>query len=248
MAWCLRAPRCCDGDDVSDGSAAPRSSACAVPFVYLLGRRGVTSLCSDGGAICGRRARVQVLTIVTLLIVAILSSEVPAQQAAPALTRQITVTRVVRRGNFLRTRISYDVKTDATYQGCRILIRCGDVELNPGPARHVPDRAFHTPPLQDGELRPNLALQPNLRIAHQNSRSLRNKLGVLRAHSPELKRNDVFAISETWLSADVTDAELHVGLNSHSWFRRDRPTHGGGVACAVRSSLSPIRRYDPEPE
>ena len=103
-------------------------------------------------------------------------------------------------------------------------------------------------PLQGGEIRPKLALQSNLSITHQNSRSLRNKLGVLQAHSPELEWNDVFAINETWLSADVTDAELHVGLNSHSWFRRDRPTHGGGVACAVRSSLSPIRRHDLEPD
>ena len=90
--------------------------------------------------------------------------------------------------------------------------------------------------------------QPScLRVLHQNSRSLRNKLGVMRAHSPELEQYDVIAISETWLSQDVTDAELQVGLSSHTWFRRDRPTHGGGVACAVRSSLSPARRQDLEP-
>ena len=180
MASCSRAPRCSDGDDVSDKSAAPRLSSCVLPFVYLLGRPGVTPLCGDGGAICRKQTRVQLLTIAALLMLALLSTEVPAHQAAPALSRQITVTRVERRGNFLWTRISYDVKTDATYQGCRLMIRCGDVELNPGPMRHVPDGALHNQPLQGGEIRPKLALQSNLGITHQNSRRLHNKLGVLR--------------------------------------------------------------------
>ena len=69
----------------------------------------------------------------------------------------------------------------------------------------------------------------------------------MRAHSPELEQYDVIGISETWLSQDVTDAELQVGLSSHTWFRRDRLTHGGGVACVVRSSLSPARRQDLQP-
>ena len=81
----------------------------------------------------------------------------------------------------------------------------------------------------------------------QNVRSLRNKLSTMRTNSVELGQNDVIAITESWLSQDVTDSELQAGLSDHTWFRRDRPTHGGGVACAVRSSMSPVRRCDLEP-
>ena len=81
----------------------------------------------------------------------------------------------------------------------------------------------------------------------QNVRSLRNKLGTMRTNSVELGQNDVIAITESWLSQDVTDSELQAGLSDRTWFRRDRPTHGGGVACAVRSSMSPARMCDLEP-
>ena len=49
------------------------------------------------------------------------------------------------------------------------------------------------------------------------------------------------------LTADVADSELQVGWPTHSWFRRDRDGHGGGVAAAVRTSLRPTRRTDLEP-
>lgn len=83
-------------------------------------------------------------------------------------------------------------------------------------------------------------------IITQNVRSLRNKLHVLRAHAPELSSYDVIAITETWLTDETLDSELQHGIKSHVWFRRDRQGHGGGVACAVRSTLSPARREDLE--
>jgi len=52
---------------------------------------------------------------------------------------------------------------------------------------------------------------------------------------------DVIILVETWLSGDVSDAEL--GLANYSLFRFDRNpntsvhTRGGGVLIAVKSSL-----------
>ncbi|KAF0305726.1 hypothetical protein FJT64_022691 [Amphibalanus amphitrite] len=42
--------------------------------------------------------------------------------------------------------------------------------------------------------------------------------------------------------------DLPLGLPGHVWFRRDRDGRGGGVACAVRASLSPVHRPDLEPD
>ena len=57
----------------------------------------------------------------------------------------------------------------------------------------------------------------------------------------------MLAWTETWLSEHVDSSELSSALPQHSWFRRDRPTHAGGVACAVSHALLPERREDLEP-
>ncbi|XP_043217970.1 uncharacterized protein LOC122379656 [Amphibalanus amphitrite] len=81
----------------------------------------------------------------------------------------------------------------------------------------------------------------------QNVRSIKNKLGTLRAHSPVFERFDILALTETWLKPYVGDSELQHGLSSHVWFRRDREESvGGGVACAVRAALQPLRRAEVE--
>ena len=156
---------------------------------------------------------------------------------------------------WFRRRASYGANTDASRQLGRFtfspsVLLAGDIEVNPGPTanraaapvrprRRVADAGGDS----TGHNQPS-----SMTVIYQNCRSLRNKLGVLRAHSPELVRYDFVALTETWLSQDVTDAELQSSFNIHSWFRRDRPTHGGGVACAVRSNLSPARRHDLEPD
>ena len=109
------------------------------------------------------------------------------------------------------------------------LLLAGDIELNPGP----PD-----PP---APLAPVRALS----VYHANVRSLKRQLGDLRACSPILEHYDVIAFSETWLNDTVADSELEFGFADHTWFRRDRGSLGGGVACAVRSSLLPLRLPDP---
>ena len=106
--------------------------------------------------------------------------------------------------------------------GCWLLILfllSGDVESNPGPA---------------------------LRIFSQNVCSLKNKLGTLRTHSGELTRYDAICLTESWLTSHIADSELQLGLQDFTWFRRDRGSRGGGVACAVKSLLSPVHRPDLE--
>ena len=150
----------------------------------------------------------------------------------PASSR-LPVLRYVRSGRFFRTRCRYDSKATATYQCCRLLQIAGDVELNPGPPpgdRPITSRARPT----------------RLSALLHNTQSLRGKLGLLRASAEELKGYDIVAFTETWLDDSVGEAELSTALPEHSWFRRDRGGVGGGVACAVRSSLQPTRRTDPD--
>ena len=87
---------------------------------------------------------------------------------------------------------------------------------------------------------------PELRIFQQNVCSLKNKLGTLRTHAGELTGYDAICLTETWLNHHVADSELQLGLPDFSWFRKDRGGRGGGVACAVKSNLSPVHRPDLE--
>ena len=87
------------------------------------------------------------------------------------------------------------------------LLLAGDIELNPGPSHHGQDRS-----LSDARHRQ----RSGVKIMLQNVRSLRNKLGTMRTNSVELGQNDVIAITESWLSQDVTDSELQAGLSDHT--------------------------------
>ena len=80
----------------------------------------------------------------------------------------------------------------------------------------------------------------------QNTRSIRGKLGDLRALSPSLATRSILALTETWLDPSVATFELEYGLPGHVWFRRDRPSRGGGVACAMDTRLRPMTRDDLE--
>lgn len=146
-------------------------------------------------------------------------------RSQPATAREVCrgLQQLRRAGKFFGARCRYYANSDASFQSCRLRL-AGDVEPNPGPVR-----------------RP-------LTVLCQNVRSVRNKLHTLRALALDLSSHDVFCMTETWLSADVLDSELQLGWNHHTWFRRDRPTHGGGVACAVRTQLCPVRRPDLEPD
>ena len=128
------------------------------------------------------------------------------------------------------------------YQDSRLkLLEAGDVESNPGP-REVADS------VRTGHMRSKNGNSDSLLVLNQNVRSIRNKLGNLRACSPELDTFDVITWTESWLDESVDTAELESALPRHAWFRRDRPTHGGGVACAVKTHLQPERRQELEAE
>ena len=169
-----------------------------------------------------------------LMLVALLAASCCCDKEAPLSTRRPTLCApriTIRR---FRSRVTYGANTTASRQTGRYsfsppLSLAGDVELNPGPVTG-PDAV--APP---GELS----------IYHANVRSLKKQLGDLRACAPVLECHDVVAISETWLNDTVADSELEIGFPEHTWFRRDRGSRGGGVACAVRSSLLPLRLPDP---
>ena len=76
-----------------------------------------------------------------------------------------------------------------------LLFRSADVELNPGP------------PVQRG-----------LCVVYVNARSLRNKLDLFEAESEHF---DIITISETWLSENDNNNELHL-TNFHPPFRPPR--------------------------
>ena len=140
-----------------------------------------------------------------------------------------------------RTRVPYGANRDACHQLGRItyqpsLLLAGDIAMNPGPEpgrRPAAVQAVtHAPPA-------------TLTAYHANVRSLKKQLGSLRALAPSLTKHDIVSFSETWLNTNVADSELELGFDSHTWFRRDRGSLGGGVACAVRTSLLPVRLPDP---
>ena len=88
---------------------------------------------------------------------------------------------------------------------------------------------------------------PDLRIYSQNVNSLKGKLGTLRTHAGELAGFDALCLVETKMAPGLpSDSELQLGLGGYTWFRRDRTANGGGVACAVKASLSPVHRPDLE--
>ena len=72
-----------------------------------------------------------------------------------------------------------------------------------------------------------------------NVRSVRNKMADLRSLA---RRYDVIALNETWLNDKVPDSQLDDGFEEYMWFRCDRGSRGGGVACAIRKTMGPVTR------
>lgn len=98
------------------------------------------------------------------------------------------------------------------------LLRCGDVEKNPGPdtaARSVTKKGLFT-------------------VIHVNSRSLLRHFDDV-ACLVSTKRPHILALSETWLDASVSNAEIHIP--GYSLFRSDRNRSGGGVAVYCLDNL-----------
>ena len=98
------------------------------------------------------------------------------------------------------------------------LLRCGDIERNPGPATAAKKKQK----------------MDFLTVIHLNTRSLLGHLddvaALVAAEHPH-----VLALSETWLDTSVIDAEIHLPGYSLFWFDRNR--RGGGIAVYCVNSL-----------
>ena len=73
-----------------------------------------------------------------------------------------------------------------------------------------------------------------LKILSLNARSLLLKMESLQvlAQAEDL---DVICVVETWLSAEILDAEI--SICGYQCFRRDRNRHGGGIVVYVRDCI-----------
>ena len=210
------------------GDRRPAAGAMVVPRGggILRRRGGPTDAWRHLYRRCAPSGRMSLLWRALLCALLLLLSAPVGSSAAQPATCQLRTCLQVRNnyrrvGRYSVSRIPYDANAVATYQRCRLIL-AGDVELNPGPQTTA------------------AATRRSLTVFLHNPRSLKNKLGSLRASAAELDRYDVIAWTETWLTDYVLNSELQVGLPQHTWFRRDRDGVGGGVACAVRSSLLPM--------
>ena len=79
-----------------------------------------------------------------------------------------------------------------------------------------------------------------LKCLYTNACSLLNKMSELR-HRADSCNADIIAITETWASDELTDAEF--AIDGYTLFRKDRETgrfsKGGGVALFVKEALKP---------
>ena len=81
----------------------------------------------------------------------------------------------------------------------------------------------------------------NLRIPSvldTNIRSLRNKMDELQT-VVDVNNPDIVCITESWLKPDIPDSTVR--LPKYILFRRDRPTHAGGVCAYVNSDIPCLR-------
>ncbi|XP_021351654.1 uncharacterized protein LOC110465005 [Mizuhopecten yessoensis] len=102
-----------------------------------------------------------------------------------------------------------------------LLIKCMDVELNPGPLQ-------------------------NVEIVHLNVRSIRNKIDVIEA---QLHDSDIICITESHLNPLIPNSDIKLESFSDEIHRKDRTTgHGGGVIIYHKNNILTKRRHDLENE
>ena len=169
--------------------------------------------------------------VAVLLIAAGCRDDLPTlARVAPPIVQLKAQAGHHRAPRFLRTRVPHNTKAQSTWNITRLACS-GDVELNPGPADGQP------PPAAGAGSGRRGSRTDGVLVLAQNIRSIRNKLGVLRACSPELRKYDIIAWTESWLDDMVETGELQSALPGHTWHRRNRPTHAGGVECTVSAGL-----------
>lgn len=127
------------------------------------------------------------------------------------------------RKGFFASRLSYYSNSTATFQQANLLLS-GDVAVNPGPNKTQSNN------------------RSTLRFFYQNARSIKSGSKLREFQDTVYTNNfDVIAISETWLTCEISDSEiLPWGYDIHRCDRADvlhDNTSGGGVLLASRCSL-----------
>lgn len=125
---------------------------------------------------------------------------------------------------FSKSCITYYPNSTATRQ--ILLIRSGDVEVNPG---------WQSTFNQDSDYLQEFAREiqsgsNKFSVAQINIRSLRNKIGELRVLL-QVCRFDILAITETHLDRKLSNNQI--GIENYKIFRRDRSTGAAGGGCLV---------------
>ena len=124
-----------------------------------------------------------------------------------------------------------------------LILLAGDVELNPGPASI--DSGSISNDLSDSSIIDLSIFEQNFSIVHYNIQSLVGKLDQIQI---ELSHFDVIALSESWLSDNVSTDEI-LFQNYQRPFRKDRVENSyGGVIIYVKENIPCKRRLDLEIE
>ena len=109
------------------------------------------------------------------------------------------------------------------------LMVSGDISPNPGPNTSFDE-------VRGSETR-RKCLDSNIRIAHLNIRSIKNRSSFLLLKEALLKyKFDILTISETWLDYSITDAEIWIP--GYNIYRLDHVSKvGGGVCVYTKDNL-----------
>ena len=118
-----------------------------------------------------------------------------------------------------------------------LLLKCGDVELNPGPNSNTFSSSVSSAvTLNETELANKFS------IVHYNIQSISNKKDLLEA---KLSNFDVICLTETWL--DQRTADNAIKFNGYTTYRRDRVVDPhGGICVYVKHYFFSKRRSDLE--
>ena len=112
-----------------------------------------------------------------------------------------------------------------------LLNQHGDVESNPGPSSFGEANSFFS------DMTDSINSCGLFKFIHLNVRSLLPNIEQIYL---EFNNFDIIALTETFLSDDISDESLQLN-DYYSPFRRDRNRHGGGICVYVKNSIYAVR-------
>ena len=135
-------------------------------------------------------------------------------------SRHVGSVKIYGRG-FYSARIKSYPNTTSSFQLMRLMVS-GDISPNPGPNTSLEEARI-------SETR-RKCLESNIKIAHLNIRSIKNRNNFLLVKEALMKHKfDILTISETWLDCSTTDAEIWIP--GYNIYRIDRVSKVGGGVC-----------------